>query len=273
MANFDYANVFYKNKIFSLSDVNLFRNKVEEAEKIDNFFLYVIPNMNHIRDYIIYSYIFEKNLAIEDRINYIKGLVYASDYVDFNDLDCLSEDIRFLNNFDYEPDVHEKQNYYNYNFKKYSIWKFTSYFKSANQNDFLDQLEESQTIEVKINNNENNILNNDVFARQLDNANVCSVKLIENENSTTNPTKDDDYDDGFISVEKKLELFETNAEKYIQKTMLLKINENKITNEDMPKVIAGMDRWFEFIFSSMKDIIELENYKLEYKNENIFKYL
>ena len=80
MANFDYANVFYKNKIFSLSDVNLFRNKVEEAEKIDNFFLYVIPNMNHIRDYIIYSYIFEKNLAIEDRINYIKGLVYASDY-------------------------------------------------------------------------------------------------------------------------------------------------------------------------------------------------
>ena len=55
--------------------------------------------------------------------------------------------------------------------------------------------------------------------------------------------------------------------------MLLKINENKITNEDMPKVIAGMDRWFEFIFSSMKDIIELENYKLEYENENIFKYL
>ena len=271
MVKFDYANRFYQNNIFSLDDIETFKNKVIEAIEIEKHFFNLLPNVEFIREYIIYSYVFEKNLNIDDRINYIKGLVYASDYVDLDDLNCISDDINFLNNFDYEPDEIEKQNGYNFNFNKSSIWKFTSYFSMSNQNDFLDHLEESTLIEVEIHNNfGSELLNNANFKNQIKNANVNYIEMIEQEK---NNNEIDNYDDGFISVEDKINLFESNTENYIQKTMLLKIELGKITNKDMPKIIAGMNRWFEFIFSSMKDIVTLENNKLDYKNENIFKFL
>ena len=217
---FNYANIFYQNKIFALDDIKTFKNKVNEACKIEKYFSSLLPNVEYIREYIIYSYIFEKKLNINNRINYIKGLVYASDYVDLDDLNCISDDINFLNNFEYEPNELEKQNGYNYYYNKSSIWKFTSYFNMSNQNDFLDHLDDETLIEIKIQNkneNINELLNNNNFKNQLNNANVNFVEIVEQEK---NNNEIDNNDDGFISVEDKIKLFESNIENYIQKTML-----------------------------------------------------
>ena len=86
MERFSYALEFYNNKFYDLNNVNLFKRKVNEAERIEEFFSSIIPNIDCVRMYILRSYRFNKKYNFKNRINYIKGLIFADNVIDFNDI-------------------------------------------------------------------------------------------------------------------------------------------------------------------------------------------
>lgn len=121
MEKFSYALEFYYRKIFDLKNVDLFSKKVNEATKVENYFSKKILNLEYLREYIIKSYLFEPELEEVDRINYIKGLIYASDIIDYEDA------LKFFN------DLNKNL----YVTKKMTLWEQMNYMEDTSDDDFL----------------------------------------------------------------------------------------------------------------------------------------
>ena len=100
---------------------------------------------------------------------------------------------------------------------------------------------------------DDDMINNKNALKQLLKTNIPNVEVLKIEDIDEN----DNFGDSFISVENKVKLFEKNIDNYIEKTLSLKLEEKKISVTDMLPVVKAMNKWFDFIFTSMKDIVEL----------------
>lgn len=98
MEKFSYALEFYKNNIFDIetdNDVSIMKKAVMDAQKIEQHFSNV-PNINLLRENIIISFKFNKNIDYENRINYIRGIVYSKSFINLNDMFMFNEYIYSL---------------------------------------------------------------------------------------------------------------------------------------------------------------------------------
>lgn len=96
MERFSYAKYFDEHKVFDISnkeDITLMQNAVNDAYKIERYFFNKIPDMNNFRWIIAFSFKLDKNLKYEDRINYIRGMVYCMRYISLNDIEKFREDV------------------------------------------------------------------------------------------------------------------------------------------------------------------------------------
>lgn len=285
----NYAIEFYEKKIFSLEEPKLFKEKVDEANKIEYYFSKVLPNTEYIIPYILMSYSFEKDLSCNDRIKYIIGLVYASDYVDLDDLFSLPYDKINLNKILFEKEKeNDKKDVNNepedYRTAKISIWKFTAYSRGCNNEEFLDGLEDDiNYIEDDTCIEENH--SNEVVS-QIDNTFSLEPKVFDNlitflTDSRTAPSfqkyessKDIlDDDDENISIAEKLKLFESKQDDFIEKTLTYKYKNKMICEEDFEMIIRAMHRWFDYVFTYMHDLVDIQDKMLEYNDKNIIKFL
>lgn len=251
MEKFSYAVEFYKNNIFSLDNVRLFKLKVKEAEEIEKYFNQVIPNVDFIRKYIIRSYEFNKSARGLRRIAYIKGLIFGENYVDLKDLFEFSEYIS-------ETLLTEP---------KMSLWKYKGYLHdNENEDEFEGTIEEDKLSELAV-----KVSSEEINFEEIDDIDELKEKIEELQNREYEDDIYEDADYDFIPVhpKEKLREFKKLVNKYIRET----IKEKKINEEEVNMVKRGMKDWIKYILTSMEDVYNLNEYRLRYNDENISKYL
>ena len=273
MEKFSYALEFYRENLYSLDNVNFFEKKVKEAEKIENYFSKLIPNIEYIRPYILMSYRFEKILGYENRIRYIRGLVYASDYIDFYDAYNIPKDL------DYFTEI----GLCNLDLTKQSLWGYTSYIYSSNTDEaLLDIISPLDNKENEEDVDDMSIIPNEDNVHELKKEEFDGLTKLINEvmNSSDNvddikdETKEDDEEvDEYITIEEKLSRFKKNSEIYIEKILEKKLKEKVIKKEDIPMIKRGMKRWFKKVFYIIERVIEFDDKEYEYKDKNIVRFL
>ena len=247
MEKFSYGLEFYYNEIFSLEDEKLFKRKVKEAKKVDEYFSSFGLNIDYIRPYILYAYKLNKNLGIKNTIRYVKGLIYATDYVDFDDVENIISDYNLIENIVSDESDND------------SLWSYTGFLSSSNTEAFE-------------NNSEDDLIDTSNNSFELDNKTFENIaKSINKEEE--NEEEIEDIPIEYISVLEKLDLFKRKAKIYIKTTIEYKLNENKIDTSDIPMVKKGMKDWFNIIFSSMEDLIKINDMTLKYNDKNVIKYL
>lgn len=194
MEKFSYAYEFYKENIYELDDIKFYENKVKEAEKVEEYYSKILPNISIIRPYIIMSYKLEKVIGYKNRVRYVRGLIYASDYIDFNDAANITSDINMF----YEKGLIIPK------FKKTSIWNVMEYVESSNYTKILsgniDELikleedydEELSDEELEIENNLKNMASDNSVEIDSKNMEALSKIAKENEENSLSDTKTDD---------------------------------------------------------------------------------
>lgn len=105
MKKFSYALEFYNNGTFSLDESKTFEKEVKIAEATEDHFKLFTNEIEAIRDNILISYKFKKELPLEDRINYVRGIVYARQFMDEKDVIQLIEEFDRKDKYIYEKSL------------------------------------------------------------------------------------------------------------------------------------------------------------------------
>ncbi|MBR3116971.1 MAG: hypothetical protein IKF36_03750 [Bacilli bacterium] len=92
MKEFSYALEFYNRCYFDLDDIDTFKNEVEIAEKTEEYYLRFSDNTEEIRNSVLISYKFRRNLSLEDRKAYVKGIIFSRQFMNENDVYELIDD-------------------------------------------------------------------------------------------------------------------------------------------------------------------------------------
>ena len=249
MEKFSYALEFYYRKIFDLKNVDLFSKKVNEATKVENYFSKKILNLEYLREYIIKSYLFEPELEEVDRINYIKGLIYASDIIDYEDA------LKFFN------DLNKNL----YVTKKMTLLEQMNYMEDTSNDDFLHGIynsARSKYIEIHCD------------IPRFDNEDECyetdqdfNIVSCDYENTMDFEELPENFEP--VSMSHQLFEFKNNVPKIIDEI----IKRNHINKNDSGMVRLGAERWLTFYLSFMEHGYNSKIKSLEYENENLSDYL
>lgn len=245
MEKFSYALEFYYRKIFDLKNVNLFSKKVNEATKVENYFSKKILNLEYLREYIIKSYLFEPELEEVDRINYIKGLIYASDIINYEDA------LKFF--ADLNENLHCT--------KKMILWEQKNYTEDTSDVDFLHGMYSSAIPKyIEIRSNIPRFDNEDEYYEAEQNFDTVSCYYentmdFEELPETVEP----------VSMSHQLFEFKNNVPKIIDEI----IKRNHINKNDSGMVRLGAERWLTFYLSFMEHGYDSKIKSLEYENENL----
>ena len=249
---FSYALEFYKEGIFSLDDISTFKRKVKEAEEVDKYFSKIVPNINFVRPYILNSYKLEKKIGFKNRTRYVRGLIYASDYIDMTDINNIPNDVELF-----------KQSGKGYlNLEKDTTWSFTGYDKKDNEEYFEDPDEDYDEDVVSDLAKENEV--------EIDSKIINTLSKEATESKEEKIINDNDK---YISVEDKLEKFKYESKKYINETISCRLEENLITKEDVPMIKKAMRTWLNMMFNIVDRINEFNRKELEYNDKNLTKFL
>lgn len=92
MKEFSYALEFYNKSYFDLEDTDRFKKQVEIAEQVEKYYLRFSDNIEEIRNSILISYKFRKDLSLEDRKAYVKGIIFSRQFMNENDVYELIDD-------------------------------------------------------------------------------------------------------------------------------------------------------------------------------------
>ena len=138
MKRFFYEEEFDKREIYSYKEMIDHKKDVDNAYIIEKRMAELNNNIDLIRYYIIISYYFKKDLELEDRYNYIRGLIYSSQYINDNDFDNIME---IFNPEEYE-DFFEKSVF---EVKTYSDSSDEEFFRNyiADRNNMIESLDKS----------------------------------------------------------------------------------------------------------------------------------
>lgn len=93
MEEFNYGIEFYKRNLFNIADELNFGSKVREAEKLEKMFLEKNGNIDLIRENILISYYLDKEIKDELRYQYIRGIIYSRQYIDYTDVEKFKEEL------------------------------------------------------------------------------------------------------------------------------------------------------------------------------------
>lgn len=263
---FSYALEFYNNKIFNFDDVKLYKNKVKEAQKIERFFLGIIPDVDVIRKYILRSYKFNKKITFKNRINYIKGLILADEIVNLDDLD------EFFYNVENKICLAESE----------SLWKYKGNIVSLDNDDFLEgKFDGSSTMIVELYSDDVNTYfeNYSNEENDYDDYNDEYDEEASEEQDKKNIIVDnyaeiiefDELDDRFIplNLKEKVDIFNKNKRIIVSEI----IKRKNINSNDSIYVKRGMYAWLNYILNNMEAYYNISVKTLEYKNKNASDYI
>lgn len=91
MNKFSYSLELYKRNIFSLKELKKYQDSIKLADEVENYFINYNSNIDLIRNNIITSYVFKPVMNLDDRINYVKGIIYSKQFMNEEDLYKLEE--------------------------------------------------------------------------------------------------------------------------------------------------------------------------------------
>lgn len=114
MNDFCYSKELYNKGICTLDNIKEFSRIVNQINRIEKL---LNPNTScndELKEIIIFSYYYKKHLTDFDRINFIKGIIYAKHYIDEDDIKNFNSEINFYNKFfeDKNQSIYKCINYY-----------------------------------------------------------------------------------------------------------------------------------------------------------------
>lgn len=80
-----YRDIFVQNEIYKEEEVMNHETDLVIASLIEKKMSLLNDNIYLIREYIVLSFLFKKGLGLDDRYNYIRGLIYSSQYISLED--------------------------------------------------------------------------------------------------------------------------------------------------------------------------------------------
>ena len=124
MKFFNYMHSFYHECVYSIEEMAEHLDQIQIAENVEKRLSKYNDNLDIIREMIIRSFKFRKDLSEDDRYNYVKGMIYSRQFLNENDIDTMEKSFEddqddkilaksvfgirnYTNDFDYEY-------YYNY---------------------------------------------------------------------------------------------------------------------------------------------------------------
>lgn len=125
MEKFSYGLEFYNRGWFSLDDTEEFSKAVEIADKTENYFREFTDEIETIRVNILISYKFRKDLSLEDRINYVRGISYSKQFLNEEDVYSLMNEFESKDKKIYEKSL-------------FSIRTYSDEFDYAFYHDYID---------------------------------------------------------------------------------------------------------------------------------------
>lgn len=91
MEEFSYNVEFYKNHIFTIEELMNRRDEQDNAKYIEDYYSSFNNNVDIIRDCILNSYRLNKYLTKEERLHYVRGIMYSNQYLNIEDFDNFVE--------------------------------------------------------------------------------------------------------------------------------------------------------------------------------------
>ena len=256
MEKFSYGLEFYKNNIYELEDTNLFKRKVKEAEKIEKVLFNTIPNIELVRKFVLRSYYFNKKITFKNRIDFIKGLILADNVISYADV------FEFSDHLENQTRPCPKQ----------TNWKELGYVIDLDEPDILNNyFDENDYIET---------FTSDEFDIDKYNAYINEEKRLNNKIITEEDIDEDtiketvDFDELnvrniSITSKEKLDLFIQNKNNIINEI----IKRKNILPENQKMVREGMNKWLDYVLTTMNDLYNIRINTLTYKSKNASDYL
>lgn len=266
MLNFNYGKYFDEHKVFNienLSERDKMSQAIEDAKKIEKYFFNIVPNIDKIKNIIAFSFKLNPYLNYLDRINYIRGIIYSQDYIDYNDI---SEFYNLISDYTYVVDIP-------------TIFKEKAFREDKNLDFFddlmvIDKLYGNNIFSDFINNDassydEENDQEEDEDENENDEQNSNTVSTIVKEvaeiinsvgQSNTNHIityEFDNYDNVDVTPKQKINMFKKNFNRYVDIILKCKeIDENK-NQRAYICVILGMTDWFDFVIDKLETIYNI----------------
>ena len=94
---YNYCKEIYERNICDLEDEKRFKKILNDIKYIEKYFSEYTCMIDEIREIIFLSYNFNDRLSKENRINFIRGIIYSKHYVDDKDIDNFIEDLKLYN--------------------------------------------------------------------------------------------------------------------------------------------------------------------------------
>lgn len=283
MEKFNYAKYFDEYKVFDISnkeDIEPMKAAVKDAYKIERYFFNKIPNMDNFRWIIAFSFKLAKNLKYEDRINYIRGMVYCMRYINLDDIENFKEDvcpitestiIMDLPTIFGEKDYNELKegdffddDLVSIEYLKTKTEKRVPIFLMNEIEEVDDEDEEYEeeyddeedikfntvnTMEIEISFDEEDTDQKNKVMEYLEN---LSSNIVNINSNIEQLNYDDKYED--VSPDEKINNFKNNFKEFIRLSLMKKdiplftknsYGENNVSREAI-YVIKGMDDWFNY---------------------------
>lgn len=275
MQKFNYGKCFDEHNIYSIEneeEISKMKKAVEDANMIEKYFFRIVPNIEQIRRMIVFSFRLNKDLSKFDRINYIRGLIYCEDYIDFDDVKSF---YNLLTDYTYVIDVPSV-----FAEKSYEVVDGVDFFEDVMaienfKNRIKPPIYQDGEIEIEMNideEDEESIETARSMIEKIINFSERNTSIIKEETNDDTPEKeksDDNIEYIDISPKEKIELFKQNFEKYVELVFKNK-NIDLEKNDKAAKMIKlGMSDWFNYII----EIIETIYIVTEAEKDRLYKKL
>lgn len=243
MDKFSYTLEFYKYNIFNIDtdeQVKEIKKAVKDAKKIEEHFSSVL-NTDLLRENIIISFYFNKELKVEDRINHIRGIAYSRRYINYRDIFSYYELLEIYFREGIETSICE------------DVIK--------NYKRVLDSIK-NQSDEEK------NILSfNDNVA--------TDVKDDDTEEYTEDYEEDQIYNSDYIKliINDILEIYKINFEEFKKIMLEAKNIPTRKNNRERKYVIMGMMEWYNYIINIFEELYNANDINIRRKSTDLSQYI
>ncbi len=254
MGNFSYANEFYKRGICNLNNINQFKKFVKEAESIELYFIERVPLLDELREAILISYKLNKGFrTFKNRINHIRGIVYAKHYIDESDIELFIDNIESSDKTEYE---------------KRTVFSQINYEDDLYDGVILDIMRKKDISKKELEIDFYNFP--DIQKKIMDEKEMATCTINEDDYKDDFDFKNDFFEDKFkldlIDPVDKLAIMNEGFSDYVK----LMLNDKKITDKNERLYIRkGMYDWYNYMYNKLNDV--LEEYTNEDANQLLFK--
>ena len=248
MKKFSYYYEFYHQEIFDIDEMLEHKEQIEIAEKVENYLNSKNDNIDLIRSAIICSYKFEKKLDYEERLYFVRGILYSRQFMNENDLVNFSFDLS-----ECDSEVLEK-----------SLFEIRDFSDDYDREFFEDYLNNIKIIEEDIT---EDYLRNRIDALGVPISETEMVKTDEDE-ITVDEFFADSYEMKNLLPKERIDLFKEYYQ-YFKNGVLKNKNISKDNNPlEYEFVSKGMDAYNQFITGSFELMYEFSSEQFKRKSKN-----